>query len=181
MRVLLDCDGVLSDFVGAALGVIGEVTGRWYGPSEVTRWDFGNLFESERESRAVWAELSGPGVAQELEVLPGAVDAVLRLRDAGHEIYVVTSPMPNCPTWTYERELWLRDHFGIDRGHIIHTSAKSLVCGDVLVDDNLDNVGGWVAVHRGGAGVLIDAPYNRDLRPEAMTRVPSLAAWAAGL
>lgn len=39
-RVLLDCDGVLSAFVDAALEIVHKVAGDRYVPVDVTRFDF---------------------------------------------------------------------------------------------------------------------------------------------
>lgn len=181
MRILLDCDGVLSDFVGYVLDTIREQTGREYAPADVTQWDFGNLLVSETETRNLWAALKQPGVAQELRPIEGAAAAVEALRLTGQDLYVVTSPMPGCPTWAYERELWLRDHMGIERKRVIHTSAKHLVVGDMLVDDNADNVTSWHGSSRARSqplhvAVLVDAPYNQHLKDPTVHRVPSITS-----
>ncbi len=185
MRILLDCDGVLADFVGYVLDTILEQTGREYTHADVTEWDFGNLLETAEERRALWMALKAPGVAQELRPIPGAAAAVEALRLAGHDIHVVTSPMPDCPTWTYERELWLRDYMGIERKRVIHASNKNLVAGDVLVDDNWDNVRGWVTAQpdvgdapRRPYGVLVDAPYNRRPLHGRVVRVAGITDFA---
>lgn len=163
--VLLDCDGVLADFTGYVLRIIRDEFGREYGPEDVTEWDFGNLLETDAEKRVLWSELKAIGVANTLDELvdPDGVGpraAVAAIRERGCRIYCVTSPMPGSPAWAWERICWLEEVAGIHRREVVIASDKTPVCGDFLVDDNLDNIRGWVEARR-GRGLLWDRAYNR--------------------
>lgn len=142
--ILLDCDGVLSGFTCRALDEVLAVTGRAYTLEDVDRYDFcAALGLSAEDTSSVKRRIGATrGFASSLRPLPGAQDAVRRLRHLG-EVYVVTSPWNSNPTWTHEREAWLERHFKISNGRVIHTSAKHLVCGDVFVDDRGDSVDAW--------------------------------------
>lgn len=158
-KVLLDVDGVLADFLTPALGILGRLTGRSWRAEEITSWD---LFEivGKRWEEPFFETCAVPGFAAALEVCGGAKEAVAVLREIS-DLYVVTSPMHLSPTWTYEREEWIRSHFGIGGNRIVHTAAKYLCVGDVFVDDRPYNVQKWRYEHPSGLGILWDAPYNR--------------------
>lgn len=143
-RVLLDCDGVLADFIGRALKTVAYHTGRTHKPADVTEFDFcGALRLHPDEVRAVKRTISDDeGWWSSLEVLPGAIDGVRALREVAH-VFVVTSPWNSCKTWLHERESWLKRHFDIPHSMVLAGSAKHLVSGDVFVDDKTATLVAW--------------------------------------
>jgi 5'(3')-deoxyribonucleotidase len=159
--VLLDCDGVLSDFVSAVLDLVHELCGPRYQPHDVTCFDLAKSLglTDEERARVFGAITSRPGFARELAVYPDAIAGVAALR-AVADVYIVTSPWNSNPTWTHDREAWLREHFGIPHSHVIHTSAKHLVAGDVLVDDKTSTLVEWQAAHPRGVAVQWQTPHN---------------------
>lgn len=159
-RVLLDVDGVLADFLSPALDVVERLTGRKYSTEEMTTWDIFEIVGKEWE-QPFFEACNQPNFAANLTVYPGAQEGVRRLQEIA-EVYIVTSPLNHNPTWTYERERWLRDHFDIPHGRIVHTSAKHLCVGDALIDDRPYNVQKWAYGHPNGTGLLWDAPWNRQ-------------------
>ncbi len=144
MRVLLDCDGVLADFIGGVCAAVFYETGRHVAPEQVTRFDFvKELNLDEQSARAVKRHISDEqGFWRYLNVYPGAVAGVKALQSVA-EVYIVTSPWNSCPTWLHDREWWLREHFDIPHSHVIACSAKHLVAGDMLVDDKTSTLLEW--------------------------------------
>ena len=162
-RVLLDCDGVLSDFIGPVLDLVWEATGRTYTREDVKVFDFAASLGLEPEENAVVKdEISHRrGWWSELPIMPGAQEGVARLQQIA-DVYIVTSPWNNCRTWLYERETWLRKHFGIPHSRVLACSAKHIVAGDVLVDDRIDTLLQWQDHNPRGAAVQWQTPHNRN-------------------
>lgn len=161
-RVLLDCDGVLADFVSAALDIVWEEFGLRFQPADVTEFDIMKSLGFGPDDSARFKRLVGgeEGLASTLAVYPGAREGVDRLR-AIAEVYIVTSPFGSNPTWTHDREKWLKKHFDIGSKHIVHTSAKHLCVGDVFVDDKTEACVAWQAEHPNGVAVQWATPHNR--------------------
>lgn len=161
-RVLLDCDGILSDFVGGYLRLLHEHTGIIATHEQVTAFDIGASLglTPEQSSRMKRAVGDAHAFARTLEVYPGARQGVIELQRVA-DVYIVTSPWNSNPTWTHDREWWLREHFGIPHARVVHTSAKHLVRGDVLVDDKVSTVREWCEEHPAGGGIVWDTPHNR--------------------
>lgn len=161
-RVLLDCDGVLSRFMDGALALINDLLGTGYVIDDVTEFDFSRALGLRPDVAAAVKRRIGqaPGFAAELEIYPGAVDGVRRLREVA-EVYIVTSPWNSNPTWCHDREWWLDKHFGIKHAHVLHTSAKHLVRGDVFVDDKTSSCEAWRDAWPGGIAVQWRTPHNR--------------------
>lgn len=163
MRVLLDCDGVLADFCGSFLGLVNAKFGTSYRSEDVVDYDIAAAlgWDRDRTEEAYSLIAEEPEFAARLDVLPGAIDGVRRLRDVA-EIYIVTSPWWSHPTWVHDRNNWLYANFGIQAGRVIHTAAKELVVGDVLVDDKTSTCEAWRAAHHPrGVAVQWSTPHNR--------------------
>ena len=171
MKIFLDLDCVLADFVGGACKAHGltvkDVLPFWpageYGMAlpvgralgktdgEFTEADFWRPLNG---SRAFWANLPS---------LPWAGDLVELVSGAFDDWYIVTAP-----SWCDEcipgKMEWCRRFFGLgcaDFDRMIPTRHKHLLSGPgrVLIDDNEENVAGWEA--EGGRGILFPSHHNR--------------------
>lgn len=142
--VLLDCDGVLANYVEPVLDLVYERTGRGYTAADVTSFDFAKALKlAPDEARDVKAAVSDrEGWWSRLPVLPGAQEGVAKLRQVAH-VYIVTSPWNSCRTWLWEREAWLKKHFNLPHSNVIAGSAKHLVFGDIFVDDKTEACERW--------------------------------------
>jgi 5'(3')-deoxyribonucleotidase len=158
--VLLDCDGVLADFVGhvsARLAEVGHVI------PEVTSYDFIRGFGPE-VGAAARTLLKDPDTWKTMPPYEEAQRGVEALRSVGHTIVVVTSPWLSCHTWAHVRREWLDKHFDVDSGDLIVTSRKELVGGDAFVDDRIESVASWAIRNPKGHALLMDRPWTRDPR-----------------
>ena len=161
-RVLLDVDGVLADFLSPSLEILSRLSGQLWVPSDFPTWDLFDTVSREFE-RPFFDDVNKLGWCQALPVYEDAIEGVSRLREHA-DIYIVTSPMNHVPTWTHEREQWLKEHFSIEPKKVVHTSAKYICRGDVLVDDRPSNIEAWEAEHPDGVGLLWNQPYNQGVR-----------------
>lgn len=155
MKIGLDSDEVLSAFQEAVLDIASQSFGRRYTVADLKDWDLFSIF-NEEETEYLRHEVSRPGFCASLPVLEGAREAVETLRLLG-DVYVVTSPFTS-QTWVYERTWWLNKHFGFDRNHVIHTSAKHLVRVDAFLDDRPKNVIDWSREHPKSLAMLWPLP-----------------------
>lgn len=182
--VLLDCDGVLSDFVTPVL-VIANRESSLHWDADFKEWDFlPTLVDPQVPDllARVKAGIGAPGFCASMQVYPGAVEGVAKLREVAR-IKIVTSPWPS-PTWHDERVTWLKTHFGIGDRDILFAADKTHIHGSMLVDDNAESVEAWhryQCTHavRPGSGVIWDQHYNRSskygLRAAAWNDVLDLA------
>jgi 5'-nucleotidase len=111
-------DGVLCDFEGAMALALEREPGRRYPQSRV-------------------------GFFLELAPLPGAIEAVNSLREQPQlAVYVLTAPSNFNPHSYTEKRLWVEEQFDFAfTERLIICSDKSLLKGDVLVDDHHEGRG----------------------------------------
>lgn len=194
MRILLDLDCVLADFVSGASAAHGldpaEVVRHW--PAGTYRmqyavgaalgrgegWDPAEFWASFHGRRDFWANLP---------VLPWAAELAALVTGLTEDWWVVTS-QSRCDQCYPGKVDWCRNFFGagaaFDEGRVIPLRAKYLLANPdvVLVDDCDENVDRFVAA--GGWGVTFPAHHNKmhHHKSDPMARVvPRLHRIAAEL
>lgn len=153
MRILLDCDGVICNFVDKIL----EFDNHEHTYESIT--DF-NIFKAwgqvERwKDFTVW--VSQPGKVLEMKPFNGAVEFVKELHKFG-EVAIATIPFKS-PNWIPERLEWLEVNFGFKTDDVCVWSKKHWIQADILIDDSLEN-----ALKFPKRVLLLDAPWNQEDR-----------------
>lgn len=172
--ILVDMDGTIADW-GAAfdryLDRYGNAAAGIKRHREQTTF---NLYDgcTPKEAAVVDAVMDAPGFYAGLEPIPGALDALVEMVDAGHDVALVTSPWPTNPTCASDKLTWVLRHLGYDWAHrTIITSDKTRVHGDYLIDDKPTVTGSLPASWE---HVLYSQPYNKDI---ARPRITDWADW----
>lgn len=157
MRILVDVDGVLADFVNGALHHVG---GRLR-EHEITAYDMVSLM-TKTEVEAFRSIATTPGFCYGLKPYAGAREALDRLRK-DHDVRIVTAPFKGSRTWHDERLSWLRDKMGVDEDHVIFASKKEkpFIGGHVLIEDHGPTLEEWQKEQVRTSGILIRRPWNQ--------------------
>lgn len=158
-RILLDVDGVSADFIGKTFHDLAAEGGPRHTAEDLTEWDLHTLVSEEWDPvmENFWHR---HGWVAAMDPYPGAAEGIQRLRDAGHEVYFLTTAMHTAPYWMWERYQWLRRNMGADGRDVLFAAHKHLVGGDIFVDDKPDNILKWQKCHE-GRSVLWAQPWNR--------------------
>jgi uncharacterized HAD superfamily protein len=179
MKIGIDIDGVLADFVTSYNALIRERTGIHIPPAsdtypDVWEYDVAAGLTSEQLGM-LWAEIRKGQFWATLHALPGAVEDLQRLWELrrDHDIYFITSrPGLKAKRLT---EQWLSWHGYPDATVLITKGAKekALVAAglelDVFVEDNATNLATIMNMNPKLAPYLIDRPYNRGEQQRHLT------------
>lgn len=166
MRILMDVDGVLADFVAACSRVLGRriVPEQWQFIDKLSFTDE-HLLKEELKKGSFWRSLT---------MINGAREGIRQLKKK-HEIVYVTSPWVSCKEWGYWRREWLQKRFKTKNHEIVITNDKRHVFGDAIVDDRPENVRKYLGAYPGARGYLYEHPYNRnevEFLPFRWDRIP---------
>lgn len=171
---LLDVDDVLADFTIPILKHANQASlerdptfvAKQF--EDVTVWDLETLYPDLTFEQLLAPALLA-GFASSLEPLPGSLEAVKELQSLGR-VVILTAPFRSASTWTSDRDAWLKATFKIEYQDIVHSSDKSLVPGDLFLDDKPANIEAWQKRWPDGEALLWNAPYNQA-EPERGRRV----------
>lgn len=158
-NLLIDADGILLDFTTASLDLISALRGKKVHLDDFKTWDFFSELDPE-ELKVVEKCIRAPGWCASLKPLPGSQDAIFDLRKMVN-IFCVTSPYYDSPTWCHERYQSLSANFAIPNKDVVITMAKFLVEGEYFLDDNPEHVANWVSSHPTSIAMLWDYPNTR--------------------
>lgn len=117
------------------------------------------------------------GIFEGLEPMPGAIAAVNSLRANDLlDVWILSAPSVRNPHCYAEKRIWIENHFGYDFAkRLILATDKSLLKGDVLIDDYAEGKG---QDRFGGTLIQFGTPSCPDWRA-ALATVSLLLAKAS--
>lgn len=116
---------------------------------------------SEKQGKIIDAVMGRAGFYAELDPIPGAIDALLSLVEDGHTVSIVSSPWWPNRTCVQDKHDWLVKHLGAEwADRLIITKDKTLVDGDILIDDKPEITGD---ITPRWEHILFDQPYNSHI------------------
>lgn len=173
MIFLFDVDGVCGDMVGK---ILLELNNKF--DSNIPKYEdiLNHDLLDPKKSALTKAQLDfvhkilvKEGFAANLDLIDNCKETVNALRQNDHTVKFLTAPYYWSKTWCYDRLLWLKTHFGIDEADLIFAKDKSLVFGDVFVDDKISNVESWQKRWSSGKGFIFTQPWNASSKLPRIT------------
>lgn len=169
MRILIDMDGVISDYEGQFLQYWrSRHPDKLYVPVEA-RTTFYIKDEYPEELQSLVAEiLLEPSFFREMAPVPGAREALEEMQKLGFEVFICSSPLSTYKNCVLEKYEWVEEHLGLAWvRQIILTKDKTVVKGDFLIDDKPLIAGAqdppdW-------EHIVYDRPYNRGANKRRIT------------
>lgn len=158
MRILLDMDGVLADFVGGAAKLIG------FDPALVTEWDFYPAIGETEDS--FWKKISkGKSLFwEQLEEYPWSVNLITACNITAPTI-ILTAPSKHrlCKEYSSIGKMrWMSNRWGPEfDDYYLGTKKEFCASPDsVLIDDNDKNCERFQQA--GGRAILFPQPWNQN-------------------
>ena len=158
MKIFLDVDGVLADFVGAALAVH-DCDDPWEtNHHNLGKYELANLIGLC--SNSFWAATNHHDFWANLDPLPDGRSLVGFLEKEPHHIFFATSPTlsPHCSSGKHE---WIEKHYPRYSRKSFIGAAKEIfghIPNSLLIDDNDTNVEKFRMA--GGQAILWPQPWN---------------------
>jgi 5'(3')-deoxyribonucleotidase len=162
-KILVDCDGVLSDMTGAVLEAAARDASIYAKHEDVTCWDYGEALGWKDWRCDVDRAIRERELVYRMKPIKHALEFLHLLEDlhGPENVYVCTAPWDGRGTgqWLAQRSAWLRDFMQVSVKRQIHCDAKELVEG-WLIDDKAENLRART-YKVGQPGFLIDRPWNQ--------------------
>lgn len=158
-KLIIDCDDVLLDLNGRVLQVFNEENGTDYTEDIFTSFDIYKClpFELAEKYTALWLR---EDIWRSLSPVYHAQWGMKKLIDDGFEVFVATSTHYSNFVWKIEL---LQAYFPfIDSSKIICIKDKSLLHGDIMVDDCTANLISNLYCHR----ICLEKSWNQNVHDE---------------
>jgi 5'-nucleotidase len=144
---------------------------------ESTSWDL-MADRTTEERMIIFTVFAEPDFYANLTPITGALKALAEMEAAGHDVHIVSTPMPSNVGCASDKLAWVSRYLGEKwRQRVILTNDKTLIYGEVLFDDKGNITGGITPTWE---QVLIDMPHNQHSGPE-LVRADSLIDWKIAL
>jgi 5'(3')-deoxyribonucleotidase len=151
-RILLDCDGVLADFVTGVLRALNRPETH----NDIKNWNFYKEWGMSDEE--FWRPTKGHEFWDTLPIYPWADYLYQTLSNLG-KVIIVTSPS-ECPFAGAGKTMWLQRNFGVRTKDIFIGGQKDAMAlpTSVLIDDYPVNIEAFAK--EGGHTILFPQPWN---------------------
>lgn len=161
--ILVDMDGVLADFETRFLEDFRKKFPHHpYVPLGKREMFYLEENYPEGLEKDIETVFSTPGFFENLDIIPGSKEALAKMKALGHEVYICTSPVSKYENCILEKYHWVSKNLGYEwTKKMIVTKDKTLVFGDILIDDKPEHTGLKKPVWK---HVLFEALYNKHVK-----------------
>jgi 5'-nucleotidase len=175
VRIILDQDDVLFDFMGAFLAAWNRRKGTNWTADQVSAWDIEKSLGPGALEFMV-ACYNRPGFYSNLVPLPGAVEGVRTLISEGHDVVIASAvPVDSYYAFDGKKESLTLHMPWFDQKNFFAIGRKDLLDGDILLDDASHNLVAWANKKPGAAA--FDRYWNRTL-PATEHAIGRAYGWA---
>lgn len=167
LKIFLDMDEVLADFVGSACRLWGVTESQLLTHWEPGRWDMtlplSKMLGRKRQMpcEEFFSVISSRGQTwwEALPALPWALALIELIDEYDYEWKVVSTPSP-CQHCVPGKQAWLRQRLGSHFNRYTFTADKPALAkkGIILIDDRQDTVEKFIAA--GGLGIVFPRHHN---------------------
>lgn len=159
MNLLIDIDGTVADLGTEWLGKYNLDYNDTLTNDDILNWNTHTFVKPECGTK-IYDYLSLPDLYDNVKPIPGALEVIGQLRQEGHRIIYVTSGLyPAKIEWLFKRGFMPDGYIGwASSPDFVIAHDKSLIRGDLLVDDKPENVYDF----NPDTSILFDQPWNRE-------------------
>jgi len=161
MILIIDMDNVLNNMVYRMIDEFNRTFNTHFSLKDVKEYRFYSSFGIDLDVGHVFTKtmFNMPGFWSSLEPLPYAASVVKKLVK-NYDVYVATKPYPGSRNCFAEKVDWLNRYFPfVGEEKLIFMHNKSLLKGDIIIDDHPDNLKDFK-----GTTIVFDYPFNRDYK-----------------
>ncbi len=172
LDLLIDMDGVCAELVDPILAEHNLRFGTSYKESDIKTYD--GITKLNPGGMPFFQEmLVRPGLIRNLKPIDGACEALKKLSDAGHKIFIV-SAVPTGISFDEKKE-WLKEHLSfIPKENFVAVESKYQIRGNVLLDDAPHHIHDFAETKR--LAVVFDKPWNQEVQSTRF--IARISTWA---
>jgi 5'(3')-deoxyribonucleotidase len=154
-RILVDVDCVIADLMPAWLSLYNRDYEDHLTVEDITQWGMESLVKPEC-GKEIYNYLWMASLYDDVEPIDGAISSIRWLRIHNYDVRFVTSGVHAGKVgWLGRYGFLLGDGDLRYSPSLVIAHDKSLIKGDIMIDDNLKNLNGF-----SGTGIIFGQPWN---------------------
>lgn len=154
IRLLIDMDEVICDFLGELCRRYNQLKGTELHPSQLKQYDLTSFIGEEGKKLFLCS-----GFFSELKAFPHAIETMKKFYDEGHHITIATDAKGNSVV-ANDKKNWVKRNISfLPQQNFVISSEKYLLDADLLFDDSPDVLNRFK-----GIKVIMDRPYNKQVK-----------------
>lgn len=160
-RILIDMDDVITCYLEDVVKEYNRIYGTSHSIEEITSWEIPSSFEY-----GLFSVHKQTDVLTTITPKLDSIEYINKWIDEEYSVFIV-SDCCNCADLYGEKLEWLKTYIPkFDLSHFIPCKEKYVISGDVLIDDNLDNLEKWSLHNPYGMDLLMTAQHNKGIKDE---------------
>jgi 5'(3')-deoxyribonucleotidase len=160
-RILIDMDDTITNFLEEVIIEYNRIYGTNHSINEITEWVIPSSFEY-----GLFSVFKQSDILTTITPKLDSIEYINKWIDEGYDVFIV-SDCCNCADSYGEKLEWLETHIPkFDLSHFIPCKEKYVIQGDILIDDNLDNLNKWSLNNPYGHDLLMTAQHNKQIQDE---------------
>jgi 5'(3')-deoxyribonucleotidase len=153
-RILVDVDSVVIDLMPTWLSYYNDDYHDQLTVNQITEWDMCKFVKPECGDK-IYDYLHDASLYDSVRPIDGAISSIHWLRQHSYDVRFVTSGVqPAKIEWLGNHGLLLDSNFLFSRDVVV-AHDKSIINGDILIDDNSENCSSF-----SGSSILFAQPWN---------------------
>lgn len=160
-RILIDMDDTITNFLEEVINEYNKTYGTSHSMDEVTEWVIPSSFEY-----GLFSVLELTNILTMITPKLDSIEYINKWIDEGYDVFIVSDCCNRYQSYR-DKLKWLKTYIPkFDLSHFIPCKEKYVISGDVLIDDNLDNLEKWSLHNPYGMDLLMTAQHNKGIQDE---------------
>ena len=158
-RILIDFDDTITNFLEEVINEYNKTYGTSHSIDEVTEWVIPSSFE-----HGLFSVLELTNILTMITPKLDSIEYINKWIDEGYDVFIVSDCCNRYQSYR-DKLKWLKTYIPkFDLSHFIPCKEKYVISGDVLIDDNLDNLEKWSLHNPYGMDLLMTAQHNKGIQ-----------------
>lgn len=160
-RILIDLDDTITNFLEEVINEYNKTYGTSHSIDEVTEWVIPSSFEY-----GLFSVLELTNILTMITPKLDSIEYINKWIDEGYDVFIVSDCCNRYQSYR-DKLKWLKTYIPkFDLSHFIPCKEKYVIQGDILIDDNLDNLNKWSLNNPYGHDLLMTAQHNKQIQDE---------------
>lgn len=160
-RILIDLDDTITNFLEEVINEYNKTYGTSHSIDEVTEWVIPSSFE-----HGLFSVLELTNILTMITPKLDSIEYINKWIDEGYDVFIVSDCCNRYQSYR-DKLRWLKTYIPkFDLSHFIPCKEKYVIQGDILIDDNLDNLNKWSLNNPYGHDLLMTAQHNKQIQDE---------------